>query len=393
MMDWISILKNELQLIINDKSILLTCLVAPILYAFFIGSIYMEKDVSQIPLAVVDLDHSNLSREVSSLVDSNEKVKVSGHYSSLENAMISFNNLNVQGILLIPNGFQKKTMNLDGSFVELILNNTKFLTSNEINKGVQEVMLTISGGVRMQYFISNKVPIELAKQQAQPIMPVIKPIYNATNNYGDYLLPILLILILQQTLIIGYGQSMVHEFNNGLLSNVDNISFFDFMKIISAKAFYYIILYISFFFIFYKLIFTHFYLEFNGSLVLHFVLSTIFISVVILYTILFASFFKTTIGWTEVLAFSTYPLFLVSGYSWPIDAMPKLLQGFANILPSTPYFKIFNKLSVEGADLIHIRNGFIHILILLISGYILLYIRYKFMQNKNIKRVSKTQNV
>lgn len=384
MKSWVAILKDELQLIFQDKSILLTCLVAPVLYAFFIGSIYMDKDVSEIPIAVVDYDHSNLSRKVSDLVDTNEKVKVFGHYSSLEDAMFSFNNLEVQGILIIPSNFQKETMNLDGTHVELILNNTKFLTSNEINKGVKQVILTVAGGVRMQYFISNKVPVELAKQKAQPILPVIKSIYNATNNYGDYLLPILLILILQQTLIIGFGQSVVHEFKHGLLTDIKTTSFYDFMKVISAKSFYYIVLYVAYFFIFYKLIFPYYNLAFKGAILLHLVLSTIFITIVILYTIILASFFKTTIGWTEVLAFSTYPLFLVSGYSWPLEALPYFLKGFANILPSTPYFKIFSMLSVEGADLNNIKTGFIHLLILLIAGYVFMYIRFKFMKHKKI---------
>lgn len=382
MKKWFSILKSELSLILEDKSILLTCLVAPILYAVFIGSIYSEKEVSGIPIAVVDFDHTNLSRKVSQLINTSEKVSIEGHYSSLEDAMFRFNNLEVQGIVILPKHFQEKTMNLDGSYVELILNNTKFLTSNEINKSVQGVMLTVAGGVRMQYFISNNIPVELAKQKAQPILPVVKSIYNATNNYGDYLLPILLILILQQTLIIGFGQSVVHEFKQGILNHVAKFNFFGFIRVLSAKSFYYILLYTAYFFVFYKLIFPHFSLSFNGSIFLHLLLSLLFITVVIIYTILFASFFKTMIGWTEVMAFSTYPLFLVSGYSWPIDAMPKGLQIFANLLPSTPYFKVFNSLATEGAKLNNISDGFVHLLTLLLVGYLLLYVRFRFIKQK-----------
>ena len=383
MKKWLSILKSELSLIFEDKSILLTCLAAPILYAFFVGSIYSEKEVAGIPIAVVDFDHSNLSRKVSQLINTSEKVSIEGHYSSLEDAMFLFNNLEVQGIVILPKNFEKKTMNLDGSIVELILNNTKFLTSNEINKSVQSVILTVSGDVRMQYFISNNIPEELAKQKAQPILPVVKSIYNATNNYGDYLLPILLILILQQTLIIGFGQSVVHEFKEGILTHVGEFNFFGFIQVLSAKSFYYIMLYTAYFFVFYKLIFPHFSLSFNGSIFLHLLLSLLFITVVIIYTILFASFFKTMIGWTEVMAFSTYPLFLVSGYSWPIDAMPKGLQLVANLLPSTPYFKVFNSLATESAKLDNISNGFVHLLVLLLIGYLLLYFRFKFVKQKN----------
>lgn len=391
MKSWFSIFTDELKLIIKDKSILLTCLVAPILYALFIGSIYKEKEVTQIPVAVVDFDHSNLSRKVSELVDSNQRVKVYGHYSSLEEAMESFNNLEVQGILILPNEFQKKTMNLDGSTIQLILNNTKFLTSNEINKGVQQVILMISGGVRMQYFISNKIPAELAQQQAQPILPIIKSVYNATNNYGDFLLPILLILILQQTLIISFGQSAVHELQHGILEPANNFSFYDFIKVFSAKSFYYVILYIAYFFVFYKFIFPFYFLSFKGSLFLHLLLSTIFILVVLEYTIFMASFFKTEIGWTEIMAFSTYPLFLVSGYSWPVESMPQFIQYIANLLPSTPFYRVFNRLSIEGAGFNQIRTEFIHLLLLLLFGYMLLYIRFKFMSRKKtiIKKILK----
>jgi ABC-2 type transport system permease protein len=389
MKSWFAIVKSELSLIFEDKSILLTCLVAPLLYAFFVGSIYSEKEVAEIPVAVVDYDHSNLSRKVLGLINTSEKVATHGYFSSLEDAMFYFNNLEVQGVVVIPEGFQNKTMNLEGAHLELILNNTKFLTSNEINKAVQQVVLTVAGGVRMQYLVSNKIPVELAREKVQPIMPVIKSIYNATNNYGDYLLPILLILILQQTLIIGFGQSIVHEFNHGMLRCLSVYSFFDFVKVLSAKSAYYLFLYTAYFFVFYKLIFPHFSLTFNGSIGFHLLLALLFITIVLIYTLLFASFFKTTIGWTEILAFSTYPLFLVSGYSWPIESMPQALQVFANALPSTPYFKVFNALAIEGAQISDITEGFTHLLILLLLGYSLLYLRFKSMKRLKIVRQNK----
>jgi ABC-2 type transport system permease protein len=180
---------------------------------------------------------------------------------------------------------------------------------------------------------------------------------------------------------------MVHEFNHGVLKSSDTFNFFEFIKVLSAKSFYYILLYIAYFFVFYKLIFSHFSLSFNGSIFLHLLLSLFFIAAVIVYTILFTSFFKTTIGWTEVMAFSTYPLFLVSGYSWPIDAMPKGLQIFANLLPSTPYFKIFNSLATEGANLDNINLDFIHLLALLLVGYSLLYLRFRVIKFKSSKQV------
>ena len=62
--------------------------------------------------------------------------------------------------------------------------------------------------------------------------------------------------------------------------------------------------------------------------------------------------------------------------------MPKFLQYFANMLPSTPYFNIFSMLSDEGATFNNIQSGFIHLLIILIFGYFTLYLRYRFMYKK-----------
>jgi len=384
MRSFLYIIKEELKLIIEDKSILLTCLLAPIFYAFFMGSIYKEKDVVNIPIAIVDHDHSSLSRTVGRLIDSNEKIKVMGSYSNLNDALFLFNSLDIQGILIIPKGFEKNTINLEGSTVELVLNNTKFLTSNDINKGVQQVMLTISGGVRYSYLISSKVPSELAMQQTQPIMPVVKSIFNATNNYGDYLLPILLVLIIQQTLIIGFGQSVLHELTHFKTLSDPKVNFFEFVKIFTAKGLYYFVLYASLFFLFYKVIFPYYHLDFKGSEFLHFLLSSIYIIAVMVYTTFLATFFKSAIGWTEIMAFSTYPLFLVSGYSWPIEAMPKALQVVANLLPSTPYFTVFNKLASQGALLVNIKGEVLHLLLLLLLGFLLLYIRFQYIHKKRV---------
>lgn len=387
MPSWFSIAKNELHLILKDKSILLTCLVAPLLYAIFIGSIYKNKEVNQIPTAIVDLDKTSISRKIGYLLNAHEKISIHGNYSTFEEAQESFRKLEVQGIVIIPKGFENRTLNLEGSTVSLILNNTKFLTSNEINKGVQETILTVSGGVRMQYLLYQKIPAQLAKEQAQPILPVIKPIYNPTNNYGDYLLPILLVLILQQTLIIGFGQSVVHAFREGELARPNNLQISGYLKVLTAKSFYYLILYTVYFLVFFEIIFPYYHLTFSGPLYLLLLICFLFLTSVILFTILLASFFKTTIGWTEILAFSTYPLFLVSGYSWPISAMPMLLRGFANMLPATPFYSVFTKLSLNGVGFSFIREETMHLLLIIFISYLVLLVRLSYLNKKGTEIV------
>ena len=62
--------------------------------------------------------------------------------------------------------------------------------------------------------------------------------------------------------------------------------------------------------------------------------------------------------------------------------MPKALQVIANLLPSTPYFTVFNKLAAQGAVLGNIKSEVIHLLVLLLLGYLMLYLRFKFIHRK-----------
>lgn len=382
MKNWISYIKEEALLVFEDKSILLTCLIAPLFYAFFVGSIYKNKEVLEIPLIVVDMDHSFTSQKLSATLNAHPKIWVKHKLSNMKEAKELFYELDGQGILLIPNRFERSMLRMEANELPLYLNNSKFLTSNELNKAVQQIGLGLSVGVKTKYFLAKGEKESSAFQKSLPLMPAVVSVYNTTNNYGDYLLPILLILIIQQTLIIGFGQSIIHSLkvhpNPVLLARSPE----KLLGHISSKTSFYFLLYSAYFFVFYTVIFPYYNLNFEGAAMLHILSTFLYLTGVLLATILMASFFQTMIGWTEIMAFSTYPLFLISGYSWPLESMPRALQLLAKTLPSTPFFEVFRKLSVQGASAYHITSELIHLSLLVLLLYVAVYIRMQKLSQK-----------
>ena len=67
---------REIARIASDHSLLLTLILAPLFYAFFYGSIYINKEEEEVQLAVVDDDNSNLSRLLSQQIDHSQIVKL-----------------------------------------------------------------------------------------------------------------------------------------------------------------------------------------------------------------------------------------------------------------------------------------------------------------------------
>ncbi len=382
MKNWWTYVKEEALLVFEDKSILLTCLIAPLFYAFFVGSIYKDKEVLEIPLIIVDLDHSSMSQKLSASLDAHPKIWVKHKLSNMKEAKELFFLLEGQGILMIPKDFERGVLKMEGNQLPLYLNNTKFLTSNELNKAIQQIGLGMSVEVKTKFFMAKGEKMQSAFHKSLPIIPSVISVYNATNNYGDYLLPILLILIIQQTLIIGYGQSLVHSLKVHPDPEIFEAGPKALLKLIFSKTSFYFFLYTAYFFVFYTLIFPYYNLNFEGATALHILSTLLYLTGVLLATSLLASYFQSMIGWTEIMAFSTYPLFLISGYSWPLESMPKGLQYFAKVLPSTPFFEAFRKLSIQGANTYHIRGELIHMILLVMLLFALLYFRLRQLANK-----------
>ena len=202
---------RELKIIFNDHSILLTILGAPLIYFFFLGTIYINKDANQIPVAIVDLDHSSLSRMMIRFIEAEQKVVIVDMPKDYAGGVESLYKMESAGFLYIPKGTEKAVRNGEQATLKLFLNNTRFLPSNGLNAAVQGVALTIDAGIRIKYFMVEGKHPDHALELAVPLKPDLRPIYNPTNNYGDFLLPGLFLLIIQQTLLIGLGESLSEE--------------------------------------------------------------------------------------------------------------------------------------------------------------------------------------
>ncbi len=104
---WI-IAARELRTIARDHSLLLTLLLAPLLYAFFYGSIYINKEEVNVPLAVVDDDQSALSRLLTEQFNNTQAIQVVGA-KDMREAQEMLNREDVQGYIYLQEGTGRKS--------------------------------------------------------------------------------------------------------------------------------------------------------------------------------------------------------------------------------------------------------------------------------------------
>ncbi|WP_405292396.1 ABC transporter permease [Algibacter sp. Ld11] len=380
------LIKKEALLIFNDKSIFLVLFAAPFLYLFLIGTTYIKKDEEKVSIGAVDLDHTTSSRSFLNKLNATQKVEITQTYNNLLEAKDGLSNFDIQGYVNIPHGFEKKLKMKEASPIGLILNNTRFLPSNDINKAVNLVALEYALDSRSTFFQSKGVSPTLAKTYADPVSIEVHAVYNPTNNYGNFLLPFVLFLILNQTLLIGLAESVASDREKGLTLTHFTASKNNFLNYIIGKTAIYFVLFFAYTLLVLLVVFPLFHLQIHGNLFMLLVASSIFLITTILYGWFVASFFKTEIGAMEVIAFTSYPIFLITGVTWSISQMPMFIQYIANLLPLRPFFVVIKKLAIMDVDSNLYNKDIVHLLLLLFIGYALAFLRFRHLQRKTVNK-------
>jgi len=374
------ILNDELKQVIDNHSILLTVIIAPLLYASLLGTIYIQKDIEGISLGVVDTDNTATTLGLTHLLSASPKIDVKYTIHSYEEAIDLMYKQKIQGFLWFPKGFEKHLLKLEGADVKMFLNTTRFLPSNDLNKAINTIMMTVGSGVRLRYFEAHGINPKHAMELINPVLPEIRPIYNPTNNYGDFLLPGLLFLILQQTLLIGMGESVAVDNEEGkfrkYLKGENSV-----LNYITGKSAYYLFLYFAYFLIFFWGVYPSLGVTNHGNTFALLTVGMIFAGVVSLLSILLGSFVKSQALYMGILAFSTYPFFMTSGYSWPVVAMPIPIQWLAQIIPTTHFLHAGTRIVVMGGSWGDVASDIYKLLILL--GVLALLTAWRLNSMKN----------
>jgi ABC-2 type transport system permease protein len=379
-----AVVMREVNYAIHDTDILIIALVMPMFYAFFYGSLYLQKGEHDVAVVVVDLDHSATSKTLIRQLDAHPFIHITDEVPDLGTAQERLEKFDAQGVIFIPPRFESSLKSGKGGDIKLYLNTTRFLVSNDINKGVNEVVQTAAAGIRVRYFQMQGYSFKQAMELMEPLHAEIKPMFNTTETYGDFLIPAILALILQQTLLMAIAETFAKERETKTLGTLFTLSNKSTWGVINGKSTFYFILFAAYSLFFFSVNFSIFKIPFRGNPCTLIALTILFLFAVIYFSVFIASFFKRKIIALQVLAFTSYPIFLSSGYSWPMQAMPLPLQALAQFYPITPFLAGYTRIAQMGAGWGDVTKELLHLLILVGVGFIASHWRMKVVIQKEM---------
>lgn len=383
MRTWIAGFKEtflrEIRTVLRDKNLVTILLIAPVFYPLFYGSIYLNKAEKDVPVVIIDMDRSAVSEKLIRDLDAHHLIAVKGVTGNEDDAEDLIMKVDVQGTIIIPGDFGKNYKALRGTELKILLNTTAFLPSNDINKGVNETLIAYAQNVRARLFNLKGYSIEQAEEISEPIRDQVKFLFNPAETYGDFLLPGIMVLILQQTLLIGLSESIAKEREAGRLHTLIEAAKGKTSAAVAGKSAFYFILFMSYAFFYITLNFMIFTLNMKGSILLTLLFTSVFLIAMISMSFFIASFFNRKILALQVVALTSYPFFFLTGYAWPENAMPDLVRYAGQLFPGTPFINAWMRITQMGADFSEVRREFGLLVILASVGIVTAYFRFRYM--------------
>ncbi|HIP44135.1 MAG TPA: ABC transporter permease, partial [Sulfurospirillum arcachonense] len=204
-MSFFEVLKFEFKNIFTNIPIVLTIIGGVILYSFFYPQPYANEVVKTLRVSVVDLDKSELSRELIYSLNATPQIKVARQDMSSNDAKQALIEKKVSGIIIIPAHFKRDLALHVSPTIAIGADANYFLVYGSIVEGAFKSILTQSAGIKVANLLLQNTPLRTAKESFSPYSLKTINLFNVDMSYTYYVIPAVFILILQQTMLIGLG--------------------------------------------------------------------------------------------------------------------------------------------------------------------------------------------
>jgi ABC-2 type transport system permease protein len=356
---------NELKAIFSDSGALLILVGAMFIYPVLYSVGYFNETLTNLPIGVVDLDHSAASRKYAKMIDASSELNVSCKPESLLAAEQLFMANKINGAVLIPKGFEKEIMAGRTANVSVYADASYFLKYKNEILAVTYANAYFSGGISVLRYMAEGKSIQQAKVSNDPIPSQTHILYNQASSYGSFIMPGMILIIIQQTLLIGIGVlggSFSESKSSPFLLTAKNRRK-EIVPLLMGKTGAY--LFISLFNIDFALIIVHHWFNYPDKanlfevmmLMLPYLLSVIFLGIGL------STLFKHRESAIVFMVFLSPIALFVSGLSWPVSAMPEWIVTLSKIMPGTTVVPAYLRLRTMGAGISSVKTEIVFLYI------------------------------
>ncbi len=364
---------REFKLVLHDQGVLIFFLFLPLAYPIVYSLIYNPEIVRDVKMIVVDHDRSNMSRELVRNLDATQEAWVIGYAPDLLEARRAMADKKCFSILEIPEGFGRKIGSNEQAEAALFCESSLLLRYRGFLVAATNVSQAMGAEILAEK-INSIAPLATTITDGD-LMPIENiSMGNIESGFDSFIMPGVLILILQQAIVLAVGMAGGAKRESPKLIGYNGVNeapsvamtmfgqMLCYGTIMAVPAIY-IVHYVPLMF--------SFPMAGNFWEIIAFIFPLAVASVAL-------GFCLQGVVWEResvfVLWVVTSVIFLfLSGLTWPRYAMSPIWHFLGSCVPATWGVEGFIRMNTNGASLAQVHNDYIHLWILagvyLVLGY------------------------
>ncbi|MGA2824301.1 MAG: ABC transporter permease [Bacteroidales bacterium] len=308
-------------------------------------------EMKNIKVSVIDLDMSSSSRKMVSKFQGSPFFLIKHTSFSDKEAQNEMKKSNVDMILHIPYGFERRLVKENTAKVQIIINAINGASAGLISAYSTMIILDFN----RELLIDFLSPAMLAS--AHNINITSSYWYNPKLNYKTYMVPGILCLLVTIIAFLLSGMNIVREKEIGTIEQI-NVTPIRKVQFIAGKLmpFWIIALFeLAFGLTLGKLLFN---IPIIGSLWLIFLSAAVYIFVILGFGLLISTMTNTQQQSMMVSFFFMVIFILMSGLFTSIESMPVWAQNLDHINPIAYFIRIMRMVMLKGSNFYDIRESF-----------------------------------
>ncbi len=373
----------EMKCALTDVGVVVFFIVVPFLYPLLYSYLYGNETVREVPTVVVDDCNSPMSREFLRRADATADIKIVAHCADMQEAEEMIHTRAAYCLVYIPKDFEKDIAEMRQTTVQLYSDMSGMLYYKAVLSSCTEASLDMNKDIKATR-MPGATDAQLAAFQ-YPIEYKFVPLFNTQSGFATFLIPAVLILIIQQTMLLGVGM-MAGEEREKIRKHIaePHIIGKNPIEVLLGKSMVYFVIYIFVALYLVCIVPELFNLVhiWDWKTLLSFMVP--FLLACVFFCMALSSLSHDRESFIIMFVFMSIPLLFISGISWPASNIPVAWKMVSWLFPSTFGINGFVRISEMGATLPDVQTEITALWIQTFAYLIISYIVYKRTYGKQL---------
>nr|WP_314559669.1 ABC transporter permease [uncultured Capnocytophaga sp.] len=343
----------EAKYIFRDRAVFFSFVIVAVAVSFLYTYLYSEETLQELPVGVVDADNTTNSRQLLRMIDASSGVAIYSSYLNLADAQKAFQQEQIRGIITIPKDFGRDLQRGEQPVISVYADASYMLYYKQVLTAAKVSATYLNAGVELKRTAAQgKLPTQ-ARDEAMPVSAQVVSLYNPSSGYATFLIPIVLVIIFQTTILTAVGilGGTMREGNKLKKIYPNSDSFFGALPIVMGKATTYLGFSVLILLIILGIVMPLFGIPLRSNILSVLVFMIPFILAIVFMGLCLLNFLRRREDAIMLIMYTSVPAIMLTGFSWPSVAMPQWLTVLSYALPTTLGSKGFVSITQMGASL------------------------------------------